>query len=313
MALDDLNSDGLEATAMGGKITEDEHGVLLVPSEPSLAVVVGENSALWQAAQPMLDAAIVNAYADKRKVSWHLVETVEDELVGLNIGAEHVNTTSVVTSSATLFHLLGWSKAAQAIQMALYDTMDTGLVPLDAGVWCNGEKVSAEAFFEAVVASMSSDEEANQYDELADKFHEVFDDSADKTSEFAETAMEKARQQLTLAGRFTEEQGQKLKTFLENDFSRVTQEMKIGAKEKLNPSRLGAGALASMSKLLHVTGVALSSFAEKADGALACKSGEITSAGSLKCNACEYEMHFKKTGRIPPCPKCHKTEFTKGY
>jgi isocitrate dehydrogenase len=43
------------------------------------------------------------------------------------------------------------------------------------------------------------------------------------------------------------------------------------------------------------------------------RSGEITSAGTLTCNACGHEMHFKKTGRIPPCPKCHATEFRKSY
>ena len=161
---------------------------------------------------------------------------------------------------------------------------------------------------------VESDEvNAAQYDELADKFHKEFESGAEKSAEFAHKAMDTAREQLTLAGKFTEEQGHKLKTFLENDFSRLSQEMKAGAKEKLNPARLSAGALSSMSKLLHKTGVALSSFADRADGALACKSGEITSAGKLKCNACSYEMNFKKTGRIPPCPKCHKTEFTKGY
>ncbi|MDQ6955909.1 MAG: hypothetical protein Q9M21_01810, partial [Mariprofundaceae bacterium] len=33
----------------------------------------------------------------------------------------------------------------------------------------------------------------------------------------------------------------------------------------------------------------------------------------LTCKDCGHSMHFKKTGRIPPCPKCHKTDFMKGY
>lgn len=37
--------------------------------------------------------------------------------------------------------------------------------------------------------------------------------------------------------------------------------------------------------------------------------GEVTVAGILVCNTCGKELHYQKPGRIPPCPKCHKTEF----
>jgi predicted RNA-binding Zn-ribbon protein involved in translation (DUF1610 family) len=39
--------------------------------------------------------------------------------------------------------------------------------------------------------------------------------------------------------------------------------------------------------------------------------GEITSIGTLACKACDTLVHFKKTGRIPPCPKCHQTVFVR--
>ena len=39
------------------------------------------------------------------------------------------------------------------------------------------------------------------------------------------------------------------------------------------------------------------------------KTGELCSAGTLSCNSCGQEMKFTKNTRIPPCPKCHKTEF----
>lgn len=37
--------------------------------------------------------------------------------------------------------------------------------------------------------------------------------------------------------------------------------------------------------------------------------GEVIGLGTLKCTACGQEMHFDKPGHIPPCPKCHGTEF----
>ena len=106
---------------------------------------------------------------------------------------------------------------------------------------------------------------------------------------------------------------EKLKEFLERDFSHMADAVRDEAKVKLNPSRLSTGALASISSLLEAAGSALTGAAEKAKQSLSCRSGEITAAGTLTCVACKHEMHFKKTGRIPPCPKCHKTEFEKSY
>ena len=37
--------------------------------------------------------------------------------------------------------------------------------------------------------------------------------------------------------------------------------------------------------------------------------GELTGPGTLTCNQCGEKLHFYKSGKIPPCPKCHQTEF----
>lgn len=39
------------------------------------------------------------------------------------------------------------------------------------------------------------------------------------------------------------------------------------------------------------------------------KTGEICGPGTLRCLDCGQEMKLTKNSRIPPCPKCHKTEF----
>jgi hypothetical protein len=38
-------------------------------------------------------------------------------------------------------------------------------------------------------------------------------------------------------------------------------------------------------------------------------SGEITGPGTLYCSDCGQAMHFHRTGHIPPCPKCHGSNF----
>jgi hypothetical protein len=41
--------------------------------------------------------------------------------------------------------------------------------------------------------------------------------------------------------------------------------------------------------------------------------GEVTGAGTLVCDKCGEKLHFHKAGKIPPCPKCHATEFHRGH
>jgi isocitrate dehydrogenase len=50
-------------------------------------------------------------------------------------------------------------------------------------------------------------------------------------------------------------------------------------------------------------------FSEKLSQSLKYKTGEITHGGAFDCINCEATIHMKKAGRIPPCPKCSKTEF----
>ncbi len=319
-----MASDKIVHPEQSETMTEDENQTLHVPAQPVVTFVAGDQTDIWPVTQRMLDAAVEKAYAGEREITWVEAGALSEEtgeglkasLAGIRL-QQTTTLSSAMLSGAMLLATMGWDEASALVMKGVSGAIQAKTIPADAELQVGAATVAASEFVDVAIASMGvvevSDVAVDHYDELADKFHEEFEAGAEKTAEFAQKAMETARKQLTAAGKFTEEQGHKLKEFLENDFSRVSQEVKAEARERLNPSRLGAGALASMSKILHKTGVVLSGFADKAEDALACKSGEITSAGKLTCNACGYEMNFKKTGRIPPCPKCHKTEFTKGY
>ena len=59
------------------------------------------------------------------------------------------------------------------------------------------------------------------------------------------------------------------------------------------------------------TRLELEQLAQQAEKSQQYHTGEITGIGTLYCESCGCEMHFKKTSRIPPCPKCHKTTFNR--
>jgi len=230
-----------------------------------------------------------------------------------------VNPSSMTLSGAMMLRYMGWNEAADMIEKGITGAIAAKTVTYDFHrLMKDATRLSTSEFGDAVIAHMDTENgggrnEADQYDQLAARFKELFEAGAEKSSEFAQTALEKARQQLTAAGAFSEEKGQKLKSFMERDFTQLAGSMRDEARERLNPARLGAGALASISSLLHVASSALSDVAGRAERGLLCRSGEVTSAGTLTCISCGHEIHMKKTGRIPPCSKCHATEFKKSY
>ncbi len=228
-----------------------------------------------------------------------------------------VNPSSVLLSGEMMLRYMGWTEAAELILKGIKGAITAKTVTYDFHRLMDGaSKLSTSAFGDAVIAKMdvaAADSVEDQYDLLAARFKVLFEAGTEKSAEVAQVAMEKARKQLTAAGTFSEEQGKNLKSFLERDFAQMATTMRKEAKEKLNPSRVSAGAISSLSALLSAAGNALTSIAERTQKAVSCRSGEITSAGTLTCDACGHELHFKKTGRVPPCPKCHATEFGKSY
>lgn len=157
---------------------------------------------------------------------------------------------------------------------------------------------------------------AKQYDLLAHKFNELYLAGKERGRDSMSAALEKAHKQLTEVKAFSEEQGQELKRYLARDLDQtILYAQKFGdqAKERLNPSRLGAGAMSSLAAVLELTGDKLRSLSDKTKKTITYKTGEMTSAGTLTCQKCEQKLHLMHTGHIPPCPKCRGTVFTKSY
>lgn len=157
---------------------------------------------------------------------------------------------------------------------------------------------------------------AQQYDKLASKFNELYLAGKERGREAMSVALEKAQEQMTSLGEFSAEQGNELKKYLARDLDQtISDAQRLGdeAKERLHPSRLGAGALSSLATVLELTGNALRSLGDKTKETLTYSTGEITSAGTLTCQACGQKMQIKKTGHVPPCPQCNGTLFNKGY
>jgi Zn finger protein HypA/HybF involved in hydrogenase expression len=157
---------------------------------------------------------------------------------------------------------------------------------------------------------------AEQYDKLASKFNELYLAGKERGRESMSVALDKAHEQMTALGEFSAEQGAELKQYLARDLDQTisdAQQLGEEAKERFHPARLGAGALSSLATMLEFTGNALHSLSSKTKETLTYRTGEMTSSGTLTCQACGQKVQLKKTGHVPPCPKCNGTLFNKGY
>jgi len=66
-----------------------------------------------------------------------------------------------------------------------------------------------------------------------------------------------------------------------------------------------------VSKAADKTWLTLNQFEKSKRVVIIYKTGEMAAPGVLDCVACSQSMQFKKSSRIPPCPKCHQTEFVR--
>jgi hypothetical protein len=137
-------------------------------------------------------------------------------------------------------------------------------------------------------------EESPAFRELLDKTREALVEGGELTREAATKAADYLERDIKEAARYIAETGEDLKKWWRFD-------------RDLVEARL----LEMFSRVADQTSLQLHAWEEQARRASRYRTGEISGPGTLVCSVCGAELHTHKTGRIPPCPKCHATEFTR--
>ncbi|HKL25486.1 MAG TPA: hypothetical protein VJ910_04610 [Desulfuromonadales bacterium] len=151
--------------------------------------------------------------------------------------------------------------------------------------------------------------EVGLYEKLASRTAELLEESKKTLDE----ALKKAREEVNRAGNFSSEQMDKVTSYVRRDLVENARKASDAVRQTVDPHRMSAGVQSVFSRILTSTADALGDLARRAEKNLEFKTGEVTSPGTLTCKDCSAEMHMKSTARIPPCPKCHKTQFRKSY
>jgi transcriptional regulator of heat shock response len=154
------------------------------------------------------------------------------------------------------------------------------------------------------------------YDKMMERVEHLLDAAEQQALPVLQKNIDKAKQQAIELKEITKEEAEKIGDYLRRDLHDAAEHLESSGKEfsswfnfdlKLVEDRM----LDIFVKVADKTRLELAQLAEQAKRAQEYHTGEITSIGTLACQECETLFHFKKTSRIPPCPKCHKTVFVR--
>jgi len=115
-------------------------------------------------------------------------------------------------------------------------------------------------------------------------------------------------------GKWSSEEIDLLSRYVKRDIHDISQNLEEQNKTlidwlQFDVQRVESGVLEVLSSMTDKTRIELDKIKHLAEESNSWHTGEVTSVGTISCKECGTELHYHKAGRIPPCPKCHNTEF----
>jgi len=152
------------------------------------------------------------------------------------------------------------------------------------------------------------------YDKMMARVHDLLDDAEEQTLPTLQRNIDKARHRAVELRELTAEEADKVAAYVKRDLHEAADYLDKTGKElsswfsfdlRLVEERM----LELFARAADKTRLEWNRLASQARWSQEYHTGEIAAVGTLVCSDCGCEMHFKKTSRIPPCPRCHKTIF----
>lgn len=152
------------------------------------------------------------------------------------------------------------------------------------------------------------------YETMLERVHEAADSAERKTVPWLRETLAGARERAVELGELTREEADKVSSYVERDIHDAARFIADSGQEfrdwlAFDMSLIQDRFLDMMAGMADQTSRALQDIAERAREASTYHTGEITAPGVLECSACGEQLHFDRTGHIPPCPKCNGTVF----
>lgn len=164
----------------------------------------------------------------------------------------------------------------------------------------------------------NNDKHLRAYEQMLNHARELLADAKEEITPRLEKALEAAKEKASELGELSVEEIDKISNYLRRDLYDVANFIAEDRGElrdwlRFDIEQVESRILESLSLLIDTTKVDIADFREQANRFGEWHTGEITGPGTLVCDACGEELHFHKTGHIPPCPKCKGSKYHRSF
>ncbi|MCU7850798.1 MAG: zinc ribbon-containing protein [Candidatus Thiodiazotropha sp. (ex Monitilora ramsayi)] len=158
------------------------------------------------------------------------------------------------------------------------------------------------------------DKLAAAYDKILQEVHEAIDSAKENALPGIKEYLDDAREKMVELGELSREEAEKVAGYVERDMKDAADYLletgeQMSAWWRFDVQQVENRMLEMFTGVADQTKLELAKLAQRASRSSLYHTGEITGPGTLVCTGCGKEMHFKKTGHIPPCSGCKGTEF----
>jgi polyhydroxyalkanoate synthesis regulator phasin len=158
------------------------------------------------------------------------------------------------------------------------------------------------------------DKLTESYDRILQDVHEALENARDSALPGLKEYIDNAREKLVELGELSREEADKVAEYVERDIKDAANYLletgeQLSAWWRFDMEQIENRMLEMFTSVADQTRLELAKLAERASTSSLYHTGEITGPGTLVCTGCGKEIHFNKTGRIPPCTGCKGTEF----
>lgn len=150
------------------------------------------------------------------------------------------------------------------------------------------------------------------YERMRERAQKFLDENTQDLMPNIVDALEAAKEQAIHLGELSKDEAELINTYLKRDLHDAGEYIQQQRGEladwlRFDIEQIEQNIWDSLSLLVDKTTIELKQLKDRAERLGEWHTGEITGPGTLVCSACGEEIHFHKTGHIPPCPKCHAT------
>ena len=152
------------------------------------------------------------------------------------------------------------------------------------------------------------------YEKMFERAVENFHKAEEKSGALFHKLIDEAKEKAVELEEVSREDAEKLSAYIKRDLSDAADHLSETGRELkdwlgFETTLLESSIFDLLLKAADKTTLELLKMKEDAQQASIYHTGEITGPGTLACDQCGEKLHFRKAGKIPPCPKCHATTF----